>query len=85
MSDALPGHSASSAFEAWEPSRGNGAYCIKIRNTSQYTLIMKSIMKLCLDAETMKKDRNVLFLLIGRGCFDAWESDFDFQIGRFKY
>lgn len=46
---------------------------------------MKSIMKLCLDVETMKKDRNVWFLLIGRGDFDAWKPDFNFQIGRFKY
>lgn len=46
---------------------------------------MKSIVKSQQVAKTMEKDRNMWFLLIGGGCFDAWESDFDFQIGRFKY
>ena len=85
MSDALSGHSASSAFEAWEPSRRNGAYFIKIHSITQYTLIMKSIVKSRQVAKTMKKDRNVWFLLIGRGDFEAWKPDFNFQIGRFKY
>lgn len=85
MSDAPSGHSAISAFEALEPSRGNGAYFIKIHSITQYALIMKSIVKSQQVAKTMEKDRNMWFLLIGGGCFDAWESDFDFQIGRFKY
>ena len=46
---------------------------------------MKSIVKSQQVAKTMKKDRNVWFLLIGRGDFEAWKPDFNFQIGRFKY
>jgi len=52
---------------------------------AQYTLIMKSIMKSWSVVKAVKKDRNVWFLLIGIGGFDAWESDSYFQIGRFKY